>query len=40
MVVGLAAVDYLREAIAAEEMGPLPADAMAGIQQIYAEGIS
>ncbi len=40
VVVGLAEVDYLREAIAAADMGPLPGEAMAEVQKVYAEGIS
>ena len=36
VVVGIAEVEYLEEAIAAAAMGPLDADAMQSIQEIYA----
>jgi D-threo-aldose 1-dehydrogenase len=38
VVVGLAELSHLEEALAAAEMGPLPADALAGLREVYASG--
>jgi len=40
VVIGIAELDYLKEALAAEEMGPLPQDAIASIKAAYESGLS
>ncbi len=38
VVIGLAATEHLEEAIAAQAMGPLPADVIARLEAVYANG--
>jgi D-threo-aldose 1-dehydrogenase len=38
VVVGLAELGHLEEALAAAEMGPLPDDALAALREVYAQG--
>ena len=40
VVVGLAELGHLEEALAAAEMGPLPADALAALREVYARGFA
>ena len=40
IVVGLAELGHLEEALAAAEMGPLPADALAALREVYARGFA
>ena len=40
VVIGLAEPSHLEEAIAAEAMGPLPAEAIAKLEAVYAKGFS
>jgi L-galactose dehydrogenase/L-glyceraldehyde 3-phosphate reductase len=38
IVVGMAELDHLEQALAAAEMGPLPEDALAALREVYASG--
>jgi D-threo-aldose 1-dehydrogenase len=38
IVVGMAELDHLEQALAAAEMGPLPEDALAALSEVYASG--
>jgi hypothetical protein len=40
VVIGLGEPSHLEEAIAAEAMGPLPAQAIAKLEAVYAKGFS
>jgi len=40
VVVGLAELDHLEQALAAAEMGPLPDDALAALRELYARGFA
>jgi hypothetical protein len=39
VVVGLAELGHLEEALAAAEMGPLPAEALAELRALYEQGL-